>query len=150
MQSMCTCDPMRCPLPPKAAVELLRTRSECARSELCLAAAAVIAQASWPSAHSPALQPWPCSYDGHHVVAYSAAMDTATPGRKQQTHDRILDTAARVLRDTGFYGVGVADIMKKAALTHGGFYAHFPSREALLVEALERAGADSRLRLQRS
>lgn len=76
--------------------------------------------------------------------------EAATPSRKQQTHDRILDTAARVLRDTGFYGVGVADIMKKAGLTHGGFYAHFPSREALLAEALERAGADSRMRLQKS
>lgn len=78
------------------------------------------------------------------------AMDTATPGRKQQTHDRILDAAARVLRDSGFDGIGVADIMKKAGLTHGGFYAHFPSREALLAEALERAGQDSQLRLQKS
>src|SRR5262249_23668199 len=77
-------------------------------------------------------------------------MDTATPSRKQQTHDRILDTAARVLRDSGFYGVGVGDIMKKAGLTHGGFYAHFASREALLAEALERAGQDSQLRLQKS
>jgi AcrR family transcriptional regulator len=77
-------------------------------------------------------------------------MDTAIPSRKQQTHDRILDTAARVLRDSGFYGVGVADIMKKAGLTHGGFYAHFASREALLAEALERAGQDSQLRLDKS
>lgn len=76
-------------------------------------------------------------------------MDSA-PSRKQLTHDRILDTAARVLRGTGFQGVGVADIMKRAGLTHGGFYAHFPSRDALLAEALERAGRDSRARLQRS
>jgi AcrR family transcriptional regulator len=73
-----------------------------------------------------------------------------TLSRKQQTHDRIVDTAARVLRETGFYGVGVADIMKRAGLTHGGFYAHFASRDALLTEALERAGSDSRLRLERS
>ena len=77
-------------------------------------------------------------------------MDTAPASRKQQTHDRILDTAARVLRDTGFHGVGVADIMKKAGLTHGGFYAHFASREALLAEALDRAGQDSQLRMQKS
>lgn len=77
-------------------------------------------------------------------------MEAATPSRKQLTHDRILDTAARVLRDTGFAGVGVADIMKRAGLTHGGFYAHFPSRDALLAEALQRAGQDSRERLQRS
>ena len=73
-----------------------------------------------------------------------------TPTRKQQTHDRIRDTAARVLRDGGFDGVGVADIMKKAGLTHGGFYAHFPSREALLAEALARAGEDSELRLDQA
>jgi len=74
----------------------------------------------------------------------------ATPSRKELTHDRIVETAARVLRDSGFHGVGVADIMKRSGLTHGGFYAHFPSREALLAEALERAGQDSRARLQRS
>lgn len=70
--------------------------------------------------------------------------------RKQLTHDRILDTAARVLREDGFYGVGVADIMKRSGLTHGGFYAHFASRDALLAEALQRAGEDSRARLRQS
>ena len=80
----------------------------------------------------------------------SGPMESASATRKQLTHERIVDTAARVLRETGFYGVGVADIMKRAGLTHGGFYAHFPSRDALLVEALERAGQDSRGRMQRS
>ncbi|MEJ6022047.1 TetR/AcrR family transcriptional regulator [Ramlibacter sp. PS4R-6] len=74
----------------------------------------------------------------------------ATGSRKQLTHDRIVDTAARVLRETGFAGVGVADIMKRAGLTHGGFYAHFESRDALLAEALQRAGEDSRTRLRQS
>jgi TetR/AcrR family transcriptional regulator, transcriptional repressor for nem operon len=69
-------------------------------------------------------------------------MDTP-PSRKQMTHERIVDTAARALRGTGFNGVGVADIMKQAGLTHGGFYAHFPSRDVLLAEALERAGQHS-------
>lgn len=64
------------------------------------------------------------------------------PGRKQLTHDRIVAAAARAIRRAGFHGVGVADIMKEAGLTHGGFYAHFPSRDALLAEALERAGRD--------
>jgi len=76
-------------------------------------------------------------------------MDTP-PSRKQLTHDRIVDTAARALRSTGFDGVGVADVMKQAGLTHGGFYAHFPSRDVLLAEALERAGRDSRERMQRT
>lgn len=78
-------------------------------------------------------------------------LDPATSSeRKLQTHDRILDTAAGVLRRDGFSGVGVADIMKRAGLTHGGFYAHFASRDALLAAALERAGQDSQARLQRS
>ena len=69
------------------------------------------------------------------------------PSRKQITHDRIVETAARAIRRGGFAGVGVADIMKEAGLTHGGFYAHFESRDALLCEALERAGTDSAARV---
>ncbi len=60
--------------------------------------------------------------------------------KKELTHDRIVEVAARAVRRKGYDGVGVAEIMKEAGLTHGGFYAHFPSREALLVEAVQRAG----------
>jgi TetR/AcrR family transcriptional regulator, transcriptional repressor for nem operon len=67
--------------------------------------------------------------------------------RKEVTHERIVATAARAIRRGGFHGVGVADIMKEAGLTHGGFYAHFSSRNALLAEALERAGQDSAARV---
>lgn len=73
-------------------------------------------------------------------------MDIA-PSRKALTHERILDTAARAIRRAGFQGVGVADIMKEAGLTHGGFYAHFASRDALLAEALEHAGQQSASRI---
>lgn len=69
------------------------------------------------------------------------------PSRKALTHERILDTAARAIRRAGFNGVGVADIMKEAGLTHGGFYAHFASRDALLVEALAHAGQQSASRI---
>jgi TetR/AcrR family transcriptional repressor of nem operon len=69
------------------------------------------------------------------------------PNRKALTHERILDTAARVIRRAGFHGVGVADIMKEAGLTHGGFYAHFASRDALLAEALAHAGRQSAERI---
>lgn len=62
--------------------------------------------------------------------------------RKEETHDRILETAARAIRRNGYAGVGVADVMKEAGLTHGGFYAHFASKTALLAEAADRAGAD--------
>src|ERR1700710_2692019 len=62
---------------------------------------------------------------------------------KEETHERIVDAAARALRRHGYEGVGVADVMKEAGLTHGGFYSHFESREAMLAEALVRAGRDS-------
>jgi AcrR family transcriptional regulator len=63
--------------------------------------------------------------------------------RKQASHDRILDAASRALRRSGYAGVGVADVMKEAGLTHGGFYAHFASRDALLAGALAHAGQES-------
>jgi AcrR family transcriptional regulator len=65
------------------------------------------------------------------------------PSRKEISHDRIVEAASRAIRRAGYQGVGVADIMKEAGLTHGGFYAHFESRDALLVEAVQRAGRDS-------
>jgi AcrR family transcriptional regulator len=60
-------------------------------------------------------------------------------GRKAVSHERIVEAASRQLRRSGFKGVNVADVMKTAGLTHGGFYAHFGSRDALLSEAMERA-----------
>ena len=63
--------------------------------------------------------------------------------RKEATHERIVEVAARAIRRSGYDGTGVADIMKEAGLTHGGFYAHFESRDALLAEAGDRAGAES-------
>ena len=71
---------------------------------------------------------------------------TAKPparSRKEVTHERIVETAARAIRRSGYGGTGVADIMKEAGLTHGGFYAHFDSREGMLAEAADRAGADT-------
>jgi len=65
------------------------------------------------------------------------------PSRKEATHDRIVETAARAIRRSGYDGTGLAEIMKEAGLTHGGFYAHFDSRDAMLAEAADRAGADA-------
>ena len=72
---------------------------------------------------------------------------TASPSRKELSHDRIVTAAARAIRRGGFEGVGVAHIMKEAGLTHGGFYAHFSSRNAMLAEAIDRAGQESAARL---
>jgi TetR/AcrR family transcriptional repressor of nem operon len=58
---------------------------------------------------------------------------------KLETHARIVKKAAVRLREKGAHGIGVADLMKDAGLTHGGFYAHFDSREALVIEAFTEA-----------
>jgi TetR/AcrR family transcriptional repressor of nem operon len=71
------------------------------------------------------------------------------PGRKEVTHERIVEAAARAIRRSGYDGTSVADIMKEAGLTHGGFYAHFASREAMLAEAADRAGAESLATMER-
>src|ERR1700728_4887203 len=62
---------------------------------------------------------------------------------KLETHARIVKQASVRLREKGAHGIGVADLMKDAGLTHGGFYAHFASREALVIEAFAHAMARS-------
>jgi TetR/AcrR family transcriptional regulator, transcriptional repressor for nem operon len=56
---------------------------------------------------------------------------------KAESHDRIVEVAAARFRESGVEGVGVADLMKEAGLTHGGFYRHFASRDELVAEAIE-------------
>ena len=56
-----------------------------------------------------------------------------------QNRDRIVEAAAQLFRERGFAGIGVADLMKEAGLTHGGFYGHFSSKEDLMREASVRA-----------
>ncbi|MGV1757813.1 TetR/AcrR family transcriptional regulator [Rhizobium sp. A22-96] len=58
---------------------------------------------------------------------------------KQKTHERIVELAARRLREEGLDGIGVADLMKEAGLTVGGFYKHFASRDELVAEAVQSA-----------
>jgi TetR/AcrR family transcriptional regulator, transcriptional repressor for nem operon len=67
----------------------------------------------------------------------------ARTAAKEASHERIVSVAARAIRRSGYDGTGVADIMKEAGLTHGAFYAHFASREAMLAEAANRACAES-------
>ena len=72
---------------------------------------------------------------------------TAKAQKKGRTHEAILESAARLLREKGIAGAGVADVMKGAGLTVGGFYAHFDSKEDLIDEALRRTSSDVRERL---
>ena len=75
-----------------------------------------------------------------HIMRTTTNARTAA---KEASHERIVQAAARAIRRSGYDGTGVADIMKEAGLTHGAFYAHFESREAMLAEAADRAGAES-------
>ncbi len=58
-----------------------------------------------------------------------------TKEKKQENHAKIVTVASEMFRERGFDGVGVADLMEKAGMTHGGFYNHFASKEALIAEA---------------
>src|SRR5580693_4408008 len=58
-----------------------------------------------------------------------------------QHRDRIIDAAGALFRAKGFGGIGVADIMKAAELTHGGFYGHFASKDDLVAQASRRTMA---------
>jgi len=68
---------------------------------------------------------------------------------KAATHQRIVELAARRFREAGIDGIGVAALMKEAGLTHGGFYRHFESRDALVAEAVEFALDEGRKTLTR-
>ena len=58
---------------------------------------------------------------------------------KEKTHERIVAIASKRFREEGLAGIGIADLMKEAGLTVGGFYKHFNSRDALVAEAVDRA-----------
>ena len=68
---------------------------------------------------------------------------------KASTRRRIVDGASAALRARGVAGVGVADLMRQAGLTHGGFYSHFASKDALVAEAIDAAGEQSMRNLRK-
>src|SRR5262249_55967391 len=77
-------------------------------------------------------------------------MTSSTPTRterKKLTAEAILASAARLLRERGIAGAKVADVMKGAGLTVGGFYAHFDTKEELIDAVLRRSGKELRAAL---
>ena len=70
-------------------------------------------------------------------------------GAKQRTRERILEQASRVLRERALQGIGVGEIMQRAGLTHGGFYARFADRDALVAHAADRMFQEMADRLER-
>jgi TetR/AcrR family transcriptional regulator, transcriptional repressor for nem operon len=67
----------------------------------------------------------------------------ASAAKSKATRRRIVTAAAEAFRERGFEGVGVRDIMKRAGLTQGGFYFHFPDKDALFKEASREAALSS-------
>ena len=67
-------------------------------------------------------------------------------GHKEETRQRIIEVASRMFRRDGVEAVGIAGLMAEAGLTHGGFYAHFRSKEELVREAMLFAFEHSRMR----
>jgi len=70
-------------------------------------------------------------------------------GHKEKTRTTILTAAADLFREHGFDGVGIDDIMAKAGLTRGGFYAHFKSKADLFANVLEMEPAFNRMLAER-
>jgi TetR/AcrR family transcriptional repressor of nem operon len=71
-----------------------------------------------------------------------------TRDKVEENRQQVIGTAARLLRERGFDGIGLADIMKNAGLTHGGFYRNFASKDDLVIKASERAIADTQAVLE--
>src|SRR5579885_913914 len=67
---------------------------------------------------------------------------------KERTRERVLKEAAKAIRAKGPHGVSVAGVMGRAGLTHGGFYAHFKSKDALVAAGVERMFDEGRERLE--
>lgn len=61
-----------------------------------------------------------------------------------ENRERIVEVASKLFRERGYEGIGVADLMKSAGLTHGGFYGHFMSKEDLMEKASAQALDESR------
>ena len=72
------------------------------------------------------------------VPAYAGA-SPGRPGAKGETHKHIVAIASKRFREKGLAGFGIAELMKEAGLTAGGFYKHFDSRDELVTEALSDA-----------
>jgi TetR/AcrR family transcriptional repressor of nem operon len=68
-------------------------------------------------------------------------------GHKEKTRDQIVSAAARAFREEGVAGVSVPELMGRAGLTHGGFYAHFRNKDQLVAEACRTALRESSTRL---
>jgi TetR/AcrR family transcriptional repressor of nem operon len=90
--------------------------------------------------------------DGYHPYGqgnFGVGHIRVSQEEKQRSHRRIVESAARLLRERGLEGASVADVMNDAGLTHGGFYRHFDSKDDLTAAALDHAFAQNLSLLER-
>jgi TetR/AcrR family transcriptional repressor of nem operon len=80
-------------------------------------------------------------YDARHLFSKEQRVPRVSREQAEANHQAIEDAASRLFRERGLGAVTVADVMAEAGLTHGGFYAHFPSKDALAASACASAFA---------
>src|ERR1700730_2044037 len=76
------------------------------------------------------------SYSRALVTDFFGGSMRHSKAEKAKTHKRIVAIASMRFREEGLAGIGIADLMKEAGLTVGGFYKHFNSRDALVAESV--------------
>lgn len=86
-------------------------------------------------------------YDDYHLINGSTSPMRYPADQKAETHRQIVAAAAAEFRCKGLQGIGIAELMSQLGLTHGGFYAHFKNRDALVMEASVCAATESLDRL---
>jgi AcrR family transcriptional regulator len=83
------------------------------------------------------------NYNRHTNAPNEATAMRYPEDHKAETHKRIVAEASRRFRSEGIDATGLQPLMKALGLTHGGFYAHFKSKDALVEEALQAAANDA-------
>lgn len=83
------------------------------------------------------------------AAAVTAACERYDAEHKRRTRERLLEEAAKAVRVEGPHRIGVAEVMARAGLTHGGFYAHFASKDDLIAEAVGRMFEEAGARILR-
>src|SRR5690349_18992413 len=76
------------------------------------------------------------------MASIMGGMGRVSKAQAQINRQQVVEAAARLFRERGVSRVSVADVMAAAGLTHGGFYKRFPSKDALVAEAVRQAFAD--------
>ena len=72
----------------------------------------------------------------HGLTSQGGVIVRVTREQAEANREKVLEVAGTLVRERGFGGIGVADIMKEAGLTHGGFYGHFESKDDLVAQSI--------------